>query len=101
MHAIGTISRYRARNVANSSLSANLKMPASGETAPTLMFVAVRASAPVCGKPFNSGINICTQPWPHSSLFGIERNAAVVGEPIGHPRTEQALHARHEHDRDR
>ena len=46
-------------------------MPASGLIAPTLMLVAVRASAPVCGKPLSSGTTICTQPWPQSSLFGL------------------------------
>ena len=46
-------------------------MPASGVTAPSLMFVAVRARAPVCGKPFSSGTMICTSPCPQNSLLGL------------------------------
>ena len=71
MHAMGTCSRYVARYAASSSFRANLKIPARGVVAPTLMLVAVRASAPVCGKPFSSGATMLTQPWPQSSLFGL------------------------------
>ncbi len=38
--------------------------------APDLMLVAVRASAPVHGKPLMSGVITCTRPWPQNSLSG-------------------------------
>ena len=46
-------------------------MPATGVFAPERMFVAVRAIAPVAGKPPKSGENILATPWPTSSTFGL------------------------------
>src|SRR5262245_15691937 len=36
------------------------------------MLVAVRARAPVQGKPLMSGVIICTRPWPQNSLSGLK-----------------------------
>ena len=47
-----------------------MQMPAKGEIAPSLMLVAVRANAPVCGNPFIRTMMMLTMPCPHSSLFG-------------------------------
>src|SRR5215510_67130 len=99
IEAIGTSSRYFARKAASMSLSTALKTPASGEIAPTLMLVAVRASAPVCGKPLNNGMKICTSPCPQQGVVGVERRALVLGQAVGHLRTQQALDRRDEDDR--
>src|SRR5215475_997705 len=40
--------------------------------APSLILVAVRASAPVCGNPFNIGMIMLTRPCPHNSLSGLK-----------------------------
>ena len=44
-------------------------IPATGVRPPLLMFVAVRAMAPVAGSPPKSGERIFAIPWPISSLF--------------------------------
>src|SRR5699024_11396687 len=45
------------------------KTPDQGLTAPLLMFVAVRAIAPVAGIPPNKGVMILAKPCPNNSLF--------------------------------
>ena len=56
-----------------SSVSAWI-MPATGVRAPERMFVAVRAIAPVAGKPPNSGETMLAMPCAISSTFGLCRS---------------------------
>ena len=42
-------------------------MPATGEKAPDLMFVTVRAIVPVAGMPPKNGTIMLATPWPISS----------------------------------
>ena len=49
-------------------------MPATGVCAPERMLVAVRAMAPVAGKPPNIGEKMLAMPWPISSTLGLWRS---------------------------
>ena len=70
MHASGTSSSHCVANNTKPNLYAAWKYPASGVIAPALMLVAVRASAPVQGKPLIIGTRICTMPCPQNSRSG-------------------------------
>ena len=48
-------------------------MPAIGDLPPFLTFVAVRAMAPVTGKPPKRGVIIFAAPWAISSIFDLCR----------------------------
>ena len=49
-------------------------MPATGDCAPARILVAVRAMAPVAGKPPNIGETMLAIPWPISSTLGLWRS---------------------------
>jgi len=56
-------------------------IPAIGVFAPERIFVAVRAIAPVAGRPPNSGEKILAMPWPTSSTLGyVLVSAHAVGD---------------------
>ncbi len=57
------------KNIMISSRTMAWMMPATGVCAPFLMFVAVRAMAPVAGMPPKSGEAMFATPWATSSMF--------------------------------
>ena len=52
-------------------------MPATGVLAPERMLVAVRAMAPVAGRPPNSGEAMLAMPCANSSTFGLCRSPLI------------------------
>ena len=52
-------------------------MPATGVRAPARTLVAVRAIAPVAGRPPNSGETMLATPWATSSTFGLWRSPVM------------------------
>ncbi len=52
-------------------------MPDTGDTAPARMFVAVRAIAPVAGRPPKSGDTMLATPCAKSSVFGLCRSPPI------------------------
>src|SRR5260370_15158837 len=72
--AIGT---KRTSGEANNTMHSNVNewmMPAIGVWAPARMLVAVRAMAPVAGRPPNNGDTIFATPWPNNSTLGLWRS---------------------------
>ena len=55
-------------------------MPATGDCAPARILVAVRAMAPVAGKPPNIGEKMLAMPWPISSTLGLWRSLLMRSE---------------------
>ena len=61
-------------------------MPASGETAPARMLVAVRAIAPVAGRPPNSAEPRLAAPWATSSQFDLCLRPVMPSATTAHSR---------------
>src|SRR5207245_7694224 len=55
-------------------------MPATGDCAPERMLVAVRAMAPVAGRPPNMGEKMLATPWPINSTLGLWRSLVMRSE---------------------
>src|SRR5260370_31007381 len=82
--AIGT---KRTSGEANNTMHSNVNewmMPAIGVWAPARMLVAVRAMAPVAGRPPNNGDTIFATPWPNNSTLGVWRLLLLWPGPPPH-----------------
>ena len=93
--------RRRRSGAPNSSTPSSVSawiIPATGERAPERMLVAVRASAPVAGKPPNSGETMLATPCANSSVFGI---VAIAAHAIGDHRRQQRFDRAEHRDRER
>ena len=100
MQAIGTISSHRARKMASSSFSANLKIAGQRRDRADLDVRRRPRQRPGVREAVQQRHEHLHPALAPQFLVGVERHAPVVGEPVGHPRAEQALDAGHEHDRD-